>query len=881
RHVAPDEQFALAAYSTRTADPTKILDLMKRRFPEPVRFEIDTPNRRLLVWANPEEQPKIEEALNATLAQLIPADEQFTLAAYPLRTADPAKVLALLKRRFPEPIHFEVDTVNRRLLVSASPDAQAKIEEALNATLAQLIPADDQFTLLAHSTRTADPTKVLGLIKRRFPEPIHFEVDAANRRLLVWADPEEQTKIDEAIKAILAQIIPADEQFTLLAHSTRTADPTKVLGLIKRRFPEPIHFEVDAANRRLLVWADPEEQTKIDEAIKAILAQIIPADEQFTMAAYSTRTADPTKVLGLIKRRFPEPVRFELDAVNHRLLVWADPEEQTKIEEALDTILTQLVPDQPDPFAPVLEIYQLEQPVSAEISALLTSLVPKAKVTPSTDRKRLLAVATPKDHETIVSVLKRFDEARRSAPKRRLELYPVTAAQRNRLQTVLKGLATQLPDVEIVADSEPGEIAIWATPEQQATVADILSKLKRDVPPEAQYRLAAYPLRVADPTKVMEVLQKLFPEPVRIEIDKKSRRVIVWARASDQEAIKQAVETIDSGDPAETQLHLNIYPIHQADPNLLVSLLQELLPDAKLTVDSRARTIIARARRADQALVKAVIEKIDRDSSTAGRRVLAAYPLDEVDAQSVLLMLRPSLVNEADLSVDRQHNTLMVWADPDRQVLIADALKQLKQQLPGKDARVSRVYLFRRADPEAVRILVDAMFPGVARVQASVDRRNNKLMVSATPTQQKAIAELAEEADRLPAGDRVPAVYTMGKTDPTAVLNLIDPALKQESQFLINEQLKTLIVWAAPAVQEAIGRAIEQIKEQLPDKEERTARVYQFHNSDAATALPIVRALVPGVPMTVNPRDGSLVVTALPEEHRKIAQTIRSIEGGQ
>jgi len=879
--VPPDEQFTLVAYSTGTIDPTKVLALIKGRFPEPVHFELDTPNRRLLVRASPDDQPKIDEAIKALVAQLVPPDQQFTLVGYSTGTADPAKVLALIKQRFPEPVHVELDTPNRRLLVRASPDDQPKIDVAIKAILAQLVPSDEQFTLVAYSTGTADPAKVLALIKRRFPEPVHFELDTLNRRLLVWAGPDDQPKIDAAIKAILAQLVPPDEQFTLAAYSTRTADPTKVLGLIKRRFPEPVHFELDTANRRLLVSASPADQPKIEAAINAILAQLLPADAQFTMAAYSTRTADPTKVLGLIKRRFPEPVRFELDAANHRLLVWADPDEQSKIEEALNTIVAQLVPDQPDPFAPVLEIYWLEQPVSAEISSLLSSLVPKARVTPSSDHKQLLVVATPKEHEKIASVLKRFDQARRNQPKRRLELYPVTAAERKRLQTVLKGLASQLPGVEIVADSEPGEIAIWATREQHATVADILDKLKQDVPPQAQYHLASYPIRVADPTKVMQVLQRLFPEPVRIEIDKKSRRVIVWARASDQEAIKKAVETIDSGDPAETRLQLMVYPVHQADPSLLITLLQELLPDAKLQIDSRARTIVARARRADQALVKAVIEKIDRDSSTAGHRVLAVYPLDQVDAQSVLAMLRPSLIHEADLSVDRQRNTLMVWADPERQGAIATALKRLKEQLPGEQERVSRVYLFHRADPDAVRSLIDTMFQGVAKVQISVDRRNNKLMVSATPAQHKTIAQLAAEADRLPVGDRVPAVYAMGKTDPKAVLNLIDPQLKQDAQFLINDEAKSLIVWAAPTTQAAIGRAIEQLKKQLPAKQERTARIYRFHNTDATTALTIVRALVPGVPMTVNGKDGSLVVTALPEEHRKIAQMIRSLEGEQ
>ena len=84
-------------------------------------------------------------------------------------------------------------------------------------------------------------------------------------------------------------------------------------------------------------------------------------------------------------------------------------------------------------------------------------------------------------------------------------------------------------------------------------------------------------------------------------------------------------------------------------------------------------------------------------------------------------------------------------------------------------------------------------------------------------------------------------------------------------------------MWADKRYDEAIKRTIDEFNEVVPKVVEPTAVVYRFEKTDIYTAYNILQTLVPKARIAYDTRSGSLVATALPEDHEKIRQTIEEM----
>ena len=87
-----------------------------------------------------------------------------------------------------------------------------------------------------------------------------------------------------------------------------------------------------------------------------------------------------------------------------------------------------------DPLAgtkPVLEFYPLEdQSLLTNVTSVLTSFAPAAKITWDDEGQRAMVIATPKDQQIVQQTIEQITQNGLPIEKQVLRLYPLTSEQR-------------------------------------------------------------------------------------------------------------------------------------------------------------------------------------------------------------------------------------------------------------------------------------------------------------------------------------------------------------------------------------------------------------------------------------------------------------------
>ncbi len=174
-------------------------------------------------------------------------------------------------------------------------------------------------------------------------------------------------------------------------------------------------------------------------------------------------------------------------------MVLASLADQNTMRATIDQIETGKAPGGD----PQVRFYPIGETAPASLTSVLQTLVPKATVTADPLHERLAVMATPEDHASIQAAIEEYQKSATGPSQRKLVLYPVSAAERQRFQAVLANLTAELPSVKIITDAEPGELAVWATPEEHKVVAEVVEQLKQPTAAEGGY--TSWPIRFASP----------------------------------------------------------------------------------------------------------------------------------------------------------------------------------------------------------------------------------------------------------------------------------------------------------------------------------------------------------------------------------------------
>ncbi|REK11456.1 MAG: hypothetical protein DWQ37_14330 [Planctomycetota bacterium] len=785
--------------------------------------------------------------------------------------------------------------------------------------------------LAVYPIKTADPDSVIEVLQALMPDA-RFVRDPKVNQINAYATPTQQAAVKSVIEQMQSTEKPPEERPRFEVYPLLEVDPEKTLEALAALAPSA-RLSVDAVSRKLAAWATPEEHEILEKAIAQLTTGVGAVDDR-QVEVYHMRKADPSSVVAMLQNVVPQ-ARLAVDPPTKSIVALASLDEQKTIRATIDQIESRQAG------GTKLRFYPLPQAPSSSLTSVLQTLVPTATVTVDAPENRLAVVATPEDHESVKQAIDAFAQASAEREGRKLVLYPVTPAQRKRFQAVLAELPNELPGVKVVTDAEPGELAIWANHEQHEVIAGIVEQLKKEQ--GEPFKLVAYTLQVADPTSVVSVLQNLFPE-TKLVVEPRTRKIVAWTTPEQQASIKSLVEQMDSDEAGDLTDQLMVYPVKGFEPSAAINLFGRLVPEAIITHDSKANSLVVWARKPDQTVVKAALERMQPGDDPARRPKIVSYPIPAGDPNQ-LYSIVGALVPGARLVPNTNSGTIVVWATPEDHKAVKAAIDEmtlsesptagkvvvytlkettasnvgspLQTALPqarigmGPDPRklvvwarpedhekvteilaeldqeqlsgnVPKSYAIDKAEPGTLLSTLQTLFATQPNVRMSLDSTNNRIVALATPAEHERIQSVIDEVEQGAGEASAPkvVVYTLEATDASYVIGPLQTAVPQ-ARISAGQNPRTLVAWARPGDHETIRTTIEQLDKQQFDGQ--VMKAYTIERSEAGTLLNALQALFatrPSVRLSLDSTHNKIVALASPAEHETIQKVIDEVEQG-
>ena len=925
----------LRVYNLRYITPSSLVEMLREALPG-AQLTADDANRRLTVVAPPDIQAQVEKALRE--ADVPPEGEtQTKLQVYSLPeghwdSASIQTIVSSIQQLVPQ-AKVTPDAKRGQIVVYATPAEHARIAEMLSELIKGVQPIEGVLEIYAVSPE--ERSRLQGILANLSTElpTLRIIQDTSPGTLTIWARPFEH----EVVRQILAQLRQASTEIgaqQLRSYSLRRVDPNVAQQTLKTIFPH-LQIVAEPAARRLLIWSTPEEH----EAVTRVLEEIDlpgPEEAQPRFETYAIRGVSASSVLATLQQLVPT-ARLVLDSTGRKIVAWGTPAEHAAIREALAqlgqedvpgggryltvyplagldstnvlSLLQSLVPDaqltvdsQANSLLAVatksdheviqgvldrlsearrslggmeLRYYGYQSPPSSGLLDLLKRLAPSAEVTVDKENRRLMVLATPTDHSIIEQTLRQYEAQTPPGEERQLIVYQLLPGERKRLEALLPTLQSQMPGLQVLPETTPGEVAIWARPEEHRVIEQIVQQIRQPQQAEQPYQLIVHSVSSADPKSVVSMLEKLFPD-AQVVLDPKARRVMIWAPASVEPQIRQALRELDSGPPGAWQEQLRVYPVTKLDIQVAVQVLREQVPEARITPDLKANTLLVWASGEDHKQIAKLLEELEAGVDERQRPRLEIYPPGKLDLTSLSSLLRV-LVPEARLATDPKSGGLAVFAKPEDHELIRQTLERLNaEELPG--APEARAYtLSGGGSVGGVLNVLSTVFPNI---RVTTGTAPNQLLVWARPEEHEQVAKVLEELQKEEPPEKAPRLETYvlegtNASEASRILRLLVP----DATFTTGPDPQQLLVWARPAEHAKIRAVLDQWQAAISKPEAiPELGVYQLRYITASSALQALRTVVPEAQISVGANEKQLVVLARPGLHQRIAAALEQLD---
>jgi len=938
QEVPKEEQYQLQPYPITSVDPESVLTMLQELFPD-TKLVLDPKSNRLLAWTSADEHARIKASLEK-IETAGPAEQQPRFEAYQLQgvAADAANASALLSQiQTLVPLaKLTLDSRTNKLIAYATP----KEHELLEAALAKLEVGgtpETTPTVEVYALTKADPTSTLSMLTSLVPEA-QLTLGAKGDRLIARAVAADH----ETIKATLEKLQPAEPgpgEPRLEFYPFKKEPPASLLTILQNLAPKA-QITVDTEEKRLTVLASPTDH----ETIKAAIEKFEEAapDTEPHLVVYPLRTLDSASALTLLQPLVPD-AQLSIESQTGNLVALALADEHTIIKDTLD----QLQPATPGPNTPTLRFHPLKQDPPANLTTILAQLVPKAQITVDTENRRLMAVATSEDHDTIQATIEQFETDAAQMPVLRfhplmqeppadlltvlqklvpaaqvtldaenkrlmvvatpedqetvqstveefetntpleepskLKVYTVTSAQRKRFDMLQPTLAAEMPGMQVIGEAEPGELAIWAKPTDHLLLSEIMEQLKAEVPEEEQRKLVGYPIKSVDPDSVLQMLQKLYGD-TEFVLDLKANRLLVWARPGVHDSIKASLEEIEGAGAPDEQPRFQAFPIYTTDVATIVTTLQPLVPNAKLTADPKTKRLIAWGTPTELEIIRTAVESLRQGETGDTTPRLEVYQLKNADPQTTLTLVQ-GLLPDVQFTLDAPGKRIIAYAVPSDHEEIKSTLERVDAQAPAEDQPRFETYpIFGVGDTTAASTFVATVQPLVPEAKLTVDVKGKKLVAFGTPDDQEVIRK-AVQSMGTGSAENLPhlKVYRLTKADPNSVLTALQ-SLLPDAQLSVDSETKSLVALAVPADHETIQSTVEQIEADAPAEERPRFETYPIYGVNdptaAATFVATLQPLVPQAKLTVDVKGKKLVAFGTPDEQEVIRKAVESMGRG-
>lgn len=678
---------------------------------------------------------------------------------------------------------------------------------------------------------------------------------------------------------------------------------------------------------------------------------------------FSLTYARTTDVMGAL-RLVAGGAKLEADGRTNSIIACGSAEELRAIGDVLamldvpvklppEAVAAEKAAEPQLPAPESLEIVRLQHAPAQAVADLLALVVPGGNMRVDSRTNALVMVVDDASRERAMKIISEVDVAE---PDDGLDVPPILTPASGAKDTVVEKPVIEAEAVKVVKlawapadkvraaleviidpskvgmDLRTNSLIVKASPQEidriEAVVAlldvPVVAAEKPAAPTEAREGIHMLKLDHASAGSVQGVLAMVIP-PAKTKVDERTNTVIIMADEDTYDRAAELARALDVPLPAEPEeageeAGMEAIVLKHATPGPVRDGLAAVMPKEGIIVDERTSTLIIRgttsqrerARQiaalldmpvsADEEANKLLAEPEPIDEPVAGIR---AFKLEEADPEAVregLSLIMP----KTSVHVDRRTRSVLVVGLPDelaRAEKIVDLLDQPSpdiiepDQAEKTEADEVRVICLVHAPAHAVR---ETIAPVMQDARIAVDERSNSLLVVATPSVQKRVAEVVSALDidiprpelatepATPQDPEVTRVVTLSHARAAQVREALAPIVAV-SDITADPRTNSLVIVTA---QSRMERALEVIarldveaaadsvaaETEKPELEPERAEVVRLEHASPAK---VREALAPTIPMSkisVDERTGSLVIVGSAAERARAFAIIEALD---
>jgi type II secretory pathway component GspD/PulD (secretin) len=463
-------------------------------------------------------------------------------------------------------------------------------------------------------------------------------------------------------------------------------------------------------------------------------------------------------------------------------------------------------------------------------------------------------------HERIQQAVDQLLAALPQAPQRTARSYQL---QHLTPAAAVSLLGTLVPAATYAVDAVNNKVAVTALEEQHGQIEDALREI--DVATETQVVTRAYRVPLGYGAALGTSLAPMYPQ-AKITWDVSGSALVVVAREEEHAELDRVLQEILEG--TQTDSTTQVYLLAVASPVNALAMIKQVFPRSQGTVDLATNSVVVTASPREHEGIQELIQKVE--SAGQGRQVLAYSVRKTLPtvAQAAITQAFP----RATVTLDSGRDLLVVTTTPAEHQQVKQLIDSLEQG-PEKPLLVAKSYTLNHLTATATQVLLKTLVPAA---NYAVDTENNTLAVTGTAEQQAQIAATLLEIDIPRAADMLPRAYRVPPGYAAAIGTTLAPMYPQAKITWDVYTGATLFVVAREQEHVELNQVIRDILE--GDDAETETQVYRLQLATPANVVAMIKQIFPRSQATMDATTGTVVVTASPQEHERIATLVRQLD---
>ncbi|MAT16115.1 MAG: hypothetical protein CMJ46_12700 [Planctomyces sp.] len=854
-----EKSAVLEVYPVQAEKAAETIAAVQLALPEvPVRH--DSVEQQLVVFAKADQQAVVKTILEKLDVETDSGKGERQVEVYRLTNLERSTALALLEQILPR-VKFTSDERQNAIVAVGTLEDHQMIRGVLDQLQAE---ADTPSNLRTYELKQPPSSTIVSTLQELAPGA---KISLEGNRVVVIADDTLQSEIEAAIQKI---DVPPSSQQTLKFYDIGELESATVLANLQPLLPS-VRMSWDADTEQLIAFADSDDHAEIQKALDEWKTGVTDKGAK-QLELIGLEEVDPNTTMQVLQGLFKQ-AKFMVDPARNGLIVIAGAEDLAGIK----SVVAQLDQVEPEP-EKQLQFYPVPEKLEANFLSLLQQMTPEASVTHEPENNRLVVIAKPKQQTQVKANIEKLLAGTESKEDKVLRSYTLTTTQKQRFQALVPTLQQDNPGIQVLPETVQGEISIWARPEQHEKLAGILDQIRDDVPLADKQQLLSYKLKIAEPNETIAVLQNLFPD-TKFMVESRSRSILAWTRPAMQEAVKAAIEQIDSGKPGEFQQNFVILPLKNISFAVVQPMLQEAAPAARITHDPTANNIIIFADEETQNTLAAILEKMQQQTEAASdseAKTTEIYPGARGRRAADLSGLMRQLVPNAMIEEDREAGTIIAVATAKDHEKLKEALTKYQAELDAQEKSEAARIPLKKVDANDVRRLLRDALPNV-ELESSDD--GTAVMVIARPSEIAIVREIIEKLDAGQVDSEASLqVYSLKAIPGANAAQTLQLAYPQAKYTLSGADPYKIILWGTAEEQQQYAETLNQMDENWSAEAGGEMKVYHLDAVAAHIAQSIIQAAMPSVRFGASPDGKKMIVWANSEQHTEVQAMVDQLE---